>query len=324
MSYEIVYGKCFLRTSRGIVPMVLMGSSNVTTYSSRTGREVRQREWSPLVYYAQTLEMIEAAPDKLMDIVRKFHPGGRSENFKYRSHWMSDEDVVRFFSDGIRNAKTLEEIRERYPYQRLRCMLATSTNSTQTVADDLRCICESTKELEDFLDKAKPAYAKCSGGCWIEIAFNGNEPLTFPRQKHFPAGPVVAMDQGYYVIEYTDHCITLDRNPMAAIVFQSVDEAKNKLPHVSAVPYTFRSAAEATKPRPYALIVRSGYRAGEFICRKTGRSLSLTLSKDRAKRFATIKEAEQWYERCVAGRYSGVPDVEVVNIDRLDEKGGSQ
>ena len=41
MSYTIMYGKQFLKTSRGIIPLALHGDNNVTEYVR--GREVRER-----------------------------------------------------------------------------------------------------------------------------------------------------------------------------------------------------------------------------------------------------------------------------------------
>ena len=44
MSYTIMYGKQFLKTSRGIIPLALHGDNNVTEYVR--GWEVRERHWS--------------------------------------------------------------------------------------------------------------------------------------------------------------------------------------------------------------------------------------------------------------------------------------
>ena len=59
MSYTIMYGKQFLKTSRGIIPLALHGDNNVTEYVR--GREVRERHWS---VYAN--DKIEFTPDEYL------------------------------------------------------------------------------------------------------------------------------------------------------------------------------------------------------------------------------------------------------------------
>lgn len=65
MSYTIMYGKQFLKTSRGIIPLALHGDNNVTEYVR--GREVRERHWS--VY---SNNKIEFTPDEYLDYLNTF------------------------------------------------------------------------------------------------------------------------------------------------------------------------------------------------------------------------------------------------------------
>ena len=41
MSYEIIYGRQFVRTTRGIIPLMLIGPSNMTEGSGRHIRRIR-------------------------------------------------------------------------------------------------------------------------------------------------------------------------------------------------------------------------------------------------------------------------------------------
>ena len=46
MSYSIIYGRQFVKTTKGIIPMILSGSNNCTEFIQ--GREVLERNWYPM------------------------------------------------------------------------------------------------------------------------------------------------------------------------------------------------------------------------------------------------------------------------------------
>ena len=135
MSYEIIYGKQFvkLRRTGEVIPMLLMGSNNcydVPTYSHRNGR--RARDWSNLRYHNRKgklsekpeviLKSVDAElrqrirdrsfpkEDKPADVRNRFGyfaslaisgRGTRGTSFNaYRSQ----------FSNGIKNALTIEQL----------------------------------------------------------------------------------------------------------------------------------------------------------------------------------------------------------------------
>ena len=74
MSYTIMYGKQFLKTSRSIIPLALLGDNNVTEYVR--GREVRERHWS---VYAN--DKIEFAPDEYLAYLNTFCGKEYQEHF---------------------------------------------------------------------------------------------------------------------------------------------------------------------------------------------------------------------------------------------------
>ena len=62
MGYTIVYARTFIKTTKGIIPLVLHGSNNCTEFVN--GREVRERSWD--IYHDKLCELPE---DKFMETV---------------------------------------------------------------------------------------------------------------------------------------------------------------------------------------------------------------------------------------------------------------
>ena len=60
MSYEIVYSRNFIKTNRGILPLVLTGSNNDYTWTGRRWR--RSRSWA--CFYGN--KHMEASADDLL------------------------------------------------------------------------------------------------------------------------------------------------------------------------------------------------------------------------------------------------------------------
>lgn len=127
MSYTIIYDKKFVKTEKGIIPIVLAGSNNCYMVNHR-GQEVRSREWGPF-RFAQ----VPMSAEDIMAEVNGMVPSTYNEHFVYNSKWVDDKGFVSFFESGIKNAMTLEEILDKY--------LAFNLN-VKVFAKDL----ESTKE----------------------------------------------------------------------------------------------------------------------------------------------------------------------------------
>ncbi len=317
MGYTIMYSRQFVKTTTGIIPIALYGSSNVTTYNPKTGREIRERSWNFLPCMSRTLDMCNVPAAQLLQEVHEVYEDAGSEIWKQNGKWVDGPGVIRFFEQGVKYAKTLEEIREVHFAQSLNCSISHY--------EDFRCIVElqrdvaSTEALEEFVADAKTRYQQLQNEGrhpYINIGFWGNEPLNCERSKSVDShtGPVLAKCRNNYVVRWSDDKQTLECNsksPEVAHVFQSVDEAKSMLPPQFG-PYTFVDAKRALRLKPFVLRVSGGYRNGLFIKKLSGRSLYFTEWADNAKRFHTAAEAQRWFDEYVNTRFAMVPGAEVV------------
>ena len=116
MSYTIMYGKQFLKTSRGIIPLALHGDNNVTEYVR--GREMRERHWS---VYAN--DKIEFTPDEYLDYLNTFCGNEYQEHFYANGKFVYDKGLITWAKNGIREALTIEEIRKVIPVQSVTCYI---------------------------------------------------------------------------------------------------------------------------------------------------------------------------------------------------------
>ena len=116
MSYTIMYGKQFLKTSRGIIPLALHGDNNVTEYVR--GREVRERHWS---VYAN--DKIEFTPDEYLDYPNTFCGNEYQEHFYANGKFVNNKGLITWAKNGIREALTIEEIRKVIPVQSVTCFI---------------------------------------------------------------------------------------------------------------------------------------------------------------------------------------------------------
>lgn len=183
MSYEIVYAREFLKTKDGrIIPLVLMGSNNCWTRTC-TGRDRRERHWLALL--SRTGESPAMAADELLERVYQCVPSKYQEHFVRNGKWVDDDAFVRFFKNGIKKAKTLEELNEEllvkeYP----RGEVYYYDQKYDAVCLDSKVIC-SSDDLEEFLSKAEKIVNenKTEHKCVIDISFNDGDVLERPKKQ---------------------------------------------------------------------------------------------------------------------------------------------
>lgn len=153
MSYEIVYNRQFLKIDDKIIPLVLYGSNNCTEISSR-GRERRERSWHPM-YFGRN-ETIAFSEQEILERVRSNFNG--YEHFMRNGKWVDDAGLLRFFQNGVKEAKTIEELQETYFFNGLFGYFSVWGRSGNHVehrkeirsSDDLR---EYLKDAEKRLDE---------------------------------------------------------------------------------------------------------------------------------------------------------------------------
>lgn len=149
MSYEIVYNRQFLRVDDKVIPLALHGSNNCyeMTYN---GRERRERYWSPL--YCDSNRLPIFSEDELMEYVQSLC-NGSTEHFVHNGRWVDDAGLLKFFRNGIKNAKTIEELQDEYYFSHLSVYLSVWNRGNNTV-EGRSCV-RSTKELKKFLSYAE-------------------------------------------------------------------------------------------------------------------------------------------------------------------------
>jgi len=316
MGYTIVYGRQFLRTTRGIVPLVLCGSNNCTELIN--GREVRVRDWN--VFYSG--KMVELSDLDFLNMVRDLHKDGQeSQCFKFRGKWIDDKGAVKFFENGVRTAVSIEEIVKRLPYQSLSCYLSVWPNDSGNNHDSgnrielEQCNIKTTLELEKWIDQAKARRQELTDcSTYICIHFWGKKPLKLGNQPN-SKGQVIAKLSNGYVYDYTkDLSIRYSKDIMKAIVFDSVEEALEKIGTNFGL--KFISAANQT-PRNFAIRVIGGNSHCVYVKKKTAKYLKTSRSTDTAKMFISRRSAEKYIETMLQGRFEKVKDFEVVNITEL-------
>lgn len=143
MSYTIVYNRQFIRLDDKIIPLLLMGSNNCTEHHH--GRERRERNWST-GYFSDRGAKIALPENELMDKIKSLH---NEQHFKYHSKWIDDAAFVRFYKNGIKEAMTIEEIRDTFSNVCLNCFCHVWTDMRAEMKDDR--VVTTSDDLREFL-----------------------------------------------------------------------------------------------------------------------------------------------------------------------------
>ncbi len=299
MSYTIVYGRQFLRTSRGIVPLALYGDNNVWEWNNKR----RARSWG--IFYSES--MLELPDKDFMEFVRELHSEHQKECFKFGGKWVDGKGAIKFFANGVKAATTIENIVKCLPHQSLRCFLSVYrdlVHSTELMSSGIR----TTEDLEAWIDKARIRKAELSD-CYasLRIEFEGTEPIRLGLHPDVK-GAVIAKVRNSYVYEYeTNKSMSFGSDIMRAVVFESVEDAISKLGSFClSQGVRFIKAENQKVKKEYALIVDDGLRRGEYIKKLTKGRAYLTYSEDFARRFASEKAAMKYFDTKIRGRFPGI------------------
>ncbi len=202
MSYSIVYAREFLKTNDGrIIPLVLSGCNNC--YEMYNGRERRERCWWTL--YIPRTSSPAVKPEELMGIINSRVPSD-NEHFIRGGKWVDDKAFVRFYENGIKKAKTLEELNDEAVCSvRLEAVITTPRGE-----DDIdtvhRSFITNSEELDVFLDFVDEYILKHSGEKYvISIFFNREDPI---KRKTTKKRNKVFLEENYYVVKMEDNYVT--------------------------------------------------------------------------------------------------------------------
>lgn len=103
MSYEIFYDKRFIKVGEDkFIPIFQTGSNNTWEYNY-SGREIPEKSWSCINYpHKDRYVFSEKEIMEMAEVNKKF------DTAKARNRFMSEEEVVRMYKNGVKAAKSLE------------------------------------------------------------------------------------------------------------------------------------------------------------------------------------------------------------------------
>lgn len=152
MSYRILYNAIFLRSQKGITPVVLSGDNNVYDTDGH-GRSIRRsRDWGCLNNF-----LAESA-DTLMAFAEKFSPD--DEIWRYHRRLVNGPALVRWMTTGIKNAVSVEDLLKNNRQNHITCYISVWGRDRYAG----RFCCEelnTTEALDAWIDEAKRFVASC-------------------------------------------------------------------------------------------------------------------------------------------------------------------
>lgn len=202
MSYSIVYAREFLKTNDGrIIPLVLSGCNNC--YEMYNGRERRERCWWTL--YVPHNASPAVRPEELMKII-KSRVQGDNEHFMRGGKWVDDKAFVRFYENGIKNAKTIEELNEEAVCSVHLEGVITIPKGKDEVETVHQCFIRDSGELDTFLDFVDDYISMHTGERYfISVFYNREDPI---KRKVIRKRNKVFLEENYYVVKMADNYVT--------------------------------------------------------------------------------------------------------------------
>ena len=188
MGYSIVYKKQFLKTQDDMyIPLVLAGSNN--TYDTRiasNGRryERRCREWTTIM--AVTNDMIAFTEKALLSLVQSTLPSDYNEHFMFNGKWVDDEGLIKFMKNGIKSAKTIEELSEMNSFKiEMKAYVLVSEKKSIKHNTEISMNLTNSEELDQFLLQAEHRLNKRASNedLSVCIEFRGEDPIPYPLKK---------------------------------------------------------------------------------------------------------------------------------------------
>ena len=321
MSYTIVYDRMFLKTTRGVIPMLLAGSNNCTMF--RNGQEIRERSW-----FVPRREFIEQSGEAILTRVNELIPDDPDDQvWKSGGKWQSSRQVRKWYANGGKLAATLEEIRALNPSVSVRCSLRRYEDAGSYMSKEVMCEwCNSTYKLEKWLDDVAEKTAGTNEAEWlVDVGFDTITPLNKPPVRKWQNQPVVLRKngtRGYYAYDIrvtpgSGWSVSYTTDIDKATRFASIDEAMSKagsimrrlgdMRIVKYVPKTSMNFAITKKTMEKDSIV--------FVEQATRKYIHYTHDSNQAKRFKSAAEAKRWID-ARRSRYS--PDVlNALSVHRL-------
>lgn len=157
MGHTIIDCRMFIKTTRGIIPLVLGGSNNC--YDIVRGkdfklRELRERYWSVL------LDLVELPEEEILAKFENLIPDNSIECWVYNGKWLNGAQAQKWFARGVKDAAPLEDILSSNPgIGHLFLALMSYASSERLLERRVK----TTDELEGWLDEARETVKEHEG-----------------------------------------------------------------------------------------------------------------------------------------------------------------
>ena len=210
MSYVIVYDKQVIKTPTGYSFVILHGDNNVWEDNKR-----RARDWNCWV--------LNKPIEEINKYFSSWHKG--YEHFKFNGKFVDDAGLDKWVKNGIKNAKTIEEIKILKSHMSIECCLGIWKDSNYHT--ELNTFVHTTEEYLNWVKQANERQNKKAAdeSIFISVSFGEKEPL---RLGKIVEGPVVLKCGNRYVIEVNEETKTwktCSYDPSEAVIFNSFNDA---------------------------------------------------------------------------------------------------
>lgn len=210
MSYSIMYDRQVIKTPTGYTFAILCGDNNVYETDRR-----RARDWSCWV-----LNKTEAELDTFFKSMT-----GRTyqEHFKCNGKWVDDAGLIRWYKNGVKNAKTVEEFMALYCS--IRCYVAIWDGDQRS--EKLDRYVHSTDEFLQWISEVEALQKNATTEhIYPATSFGTREALRLPRKMPKLRGRVYVKYKSKYLTDISKNGWSTCPEARKAKIFDSLASAQ--------------------------------------------------------------------------------------------------
>ena len=285
MSYSILYNSVFLKSERGITPVVLKGDNNVYDTDGH-GRSVRRaRDWA---CFDNRLADTE---ENLLAKVEQFDDD--DEIWWYHGRFVNGSGLRRWMKNGIKNAVPIEALLENNRQNHVSCYVSVWGPERYEGRFCNEWI-STTEAFDTWIDKAKEFVATCNKD-WAPfyvVKFQ-SEDIRALVASHEPNDKVVLKSSRGYVCAVTDDNVSWSKDVHIALEMTAA-EARALLN--TRIRWTKVQVLSANcKKSSYNSIIELRKADGKtmYVTRFTNGTIYTTPNINLARRYSTKRYAEK-------------------------------
>lgn len=188
MSYQIYYGRAFVRVGDKFIPMINSGSNNCWDYNY-SGRMIPEKNWNVLNWKRENQFMF--TEDEIKEIARYYDQYNQESGmmFKSRNQCFAPGEFERWVVNGLRSAYTIEE------YVEFGNRFYVLDYSPDKTSEWEKHPFRTTEELHYILDKLSSAKS-------LEIKLEDNRSVNRPVTRRAKKSKLRASELAeYYVLK---------------------------------------------------------------------------------------------------------------------------